>query len=192
MHMLCKVVGVVKVNETLFVCLNNIGRKQHSSCKVTAYLACHIVTLNAVYGRILVGVFLLYFLVVALNEREDSVIGRVSLTNKRTVVAVSYIAACKLKRTLSHKLVLNHILNFLYGNRPFHFVAFIFNVFCDVDNLLISQETCFGRVVCLLYGIDDFLNVKIFFRAVSFNNFHNFPSFSIAFSRFIIAGLIIQ
>ena len=43
-----------EVNNTFLISLNNISRQKHSSCKVTADLTGHIVTLNAVDGRVLI------------------------------------------------------------------------------------------------------------------------------------------
>ncbi len=68
-HMLSKVVCIVKVNNALLVSLDNIRRQKHSLCKVTAYLACHIITLNAVYGRIFIRIFLFNLFIVAFNKR---------------------------------------------------------------------------------------------------------------------------
>ena len=76
-HVLCEIIGVMKVDYALVVSIHYIRRKQYPVCDITADLACHVVTLNAVYSRVLVGVFLLYLFVVALYQREYLVIGRV-------------------------------------------------------------------------------------------------------------------
>ena len=44
----------------LLMSLHYILRKQETACDILAHLTCHVVTLHAVYSRILVGVFLLY------------------------------------------------------------------------------------------------------------------------------------
>ena len=44
---------------------------------ILAHLTCHVVTLHAVYSRILVGVFLLYLLVIALKKAKNLLVRRV-------------------------------------------------------------------------------------------------------------------
>ena len=171
--MLCKIVRIVEVNNTFLISLNNISRQKHSSCKVTTDLTGHIVTLNAVDGRVLIWIFLLYFLVIALDKRKNSVIGSICLTNKRTIVAVTHISSCKLKRTLCHELILNHILNFFNGHCSPDFVALIFNIVGNILNLFVCKELVFPRTVCFFNGINNFFNVEIFFWAVTLNNSHN-------------------
>ena len=143
-HMLSKIVGVVEVDNSLLVSLYDVGRKQHSPCEVAAYLACHIVALNAVNGGVFVGIFLLNLLVVALDKRENTVVGGISLADERAVVAVSYVPSGKLERALCHKLILYHILNFLYGYGALYFVALVLNVVRDVEDLLLGQKRAVG------------------------------------------------
>ena len=54
MHMLGKIIGVVKMNYSLFVSLDYIVVKQKPFCNILAYLACHIIALNAVYSGVLI------------------------------------------------------------------------------------------------------------------------------------------
>ena len=67
-HMLSKIVSIVEMDKTSFVSINNIGLLKNTLGNILTNLTCHIVTLNAVYGRILVRVFLLNFLVIALDK----------------------------------------------------------------------------------------------------------------------------
>ena len=175
-HMLGKIVGIVEVDYALLIGLDNVGREQHSLCKVAAHLACHVVALNAVDSGVLVGIFLLNLLVVALDQREDAVIGGVRLADKRAVVAVSYIPSGKLERALCHKLILDHILDLLYRYRALHLVALVLDIVGDIKDLLLGQKRCVRRIVRLSYGVDYLFNVKIFFRAVTLYDFHICPS----------------
>ena len=68
MHMLCKIISVVEMYDSLLVSLHNIIIKQKSLGDILADLACHIVSLYAVHGRVLIGVFLLYFLVITFDK----------------------------------------------------------------------------------------------------------------------------
>ena len=66
--MLCKIVCVMEMDKSLFMCLHNIFRKQETLRDVLADLTGHIITLYAVDRRILVGILLLDFLVVTLEK----------------------------------------------------------------------------------------------------------------------------
>ena len=174
-HMLSEVVGVVEVDQTLLISLDDIGREKHSSCQVAADLARHIVALNAVDGGILVGILLLNLLVVALDQRENAVVGGVRLADERTVVAVAYVASCELKRALGHELILNHVLDLLNGNRALDLVALVLHVVCYVGDLLLGEERTVGGIVRLANGVDDFFDVERLFGAVTLDNFHELP-----------------
>ena len=114
MHMLCEIIGIVEMYQAFLISFNNISRKKNTSCNILADLACHIVTLNAVYNGVLVGIFLNYLFIVAFKKSKNAVIGSVCLTDKGTVVTVFYITSCNLKCTLGHDLVFDHILYFFY------------------------------------------------------------------------------
>ena len=75
--MLCKVIGIMKVDKPFLMCLHNVRWKQKSSCQILADLTGPIVALNAVDGRVFIGVFLLDFLIVALDEGQNAVVGGV-------------------------------------------------------------------------------------------------------------------
>ena len=67
-HMLCIVIGIMEMNDPLFVSLYNILREEHPLGQVTAHLSRHIISLYTVDSRIFIGIFLLYILIVALDE----------------------------------------------------------------------------------------------------------------------------
>jgi hypothetical protein len=138
-HMLGKIVGVVEMDNALLVGLNNILRQQDALCNVLADLACHVVALDAVHGGVLVGVFLLYFLVVALNEGEYLVIRGVGLTDKRAGVAVFDVALCHGKCALFHDAVFDQLLNFLNGQRSLNAEADALNRPGDVHNIILGE-----------------------------------------------------
>ncbi len=58
-------------------CAFTISGEQHTHRQILADLTGHIVALDAVDGGVLVGVLLLDFLVVALDEGENLVVRRV-------------------------------------------------------------------------------------------------------------------
>ena len=66
--MLCKIICVMEMYKPLLMRIYNIWREKESLCNILAYLASHIISLNTVYSRILVGILLLYFLIIALQK----------------------------------------------------------------------------------------------------------------------------
>ena len=154
-HMLSKIIRIMEVDYALLVSFYNILREQQSLCKVTADLACHIVTLNAVDCRVLVGVFLLDLLIAALDKGKYLIVGSVGFTDKGTGIAISYISSCQLKSSLCHKLIFHHILDLLHGYGSVHLIALIFNVIGNVLYFLCGNSSLFARLVSLCNGSGD-------------------------------------
>ena len=67
-HMLCKIVRIMEMDNTLFMGFHNICRQQKSFCNIFADFPRHIIPLYAVHRGILIGVFLFYFFVAALEQ----------------------------------------------------------------------------------------------------------------------------
>ena len=79
MHVLGKVVRIVEVNQALVVSIHDLLGQQYALRQVLGNLAGHVVALNGVDGRVLVRVLLLDLFVVAFDQRQDLVVGRVLL-----------------------------------------------------------------------------------------------------------------
>ena len=171
-HVLGKVIGIMEVDQALLVSLDDVGRKQDPAGQVAADLACHVVALYAVDGRILVGILLLDLLVIALDQREDAVVGGVRFTHQRTVVAVADIASGKFKGALRHELILDHILDLFNGNRALHLVAAVLHVVGDIRDLFFRQKRTVRGIVRLADGVNDFFNVEVLLGPVAFNDLH--------------------
>ena len=88
-HMLGKVIRIMEVDNTGIMSIHDVLGQQNTAGDVLGHLACHIVTLHGVDGGVLVGVLLLDFLVVALDEAENPVVRGVGLTQQAAGVAVS-------------------------------------------------------------------------------------------------------
>ena len=138
-HVLCKVIGIVEVDKTLIVSSNNILWKELALNEVLRNLTCHVVTLNRNNGRVLVGVLLLDFLVVALNQRQNLVIGGVLVTLLVLNVAVNDVLTSNLKAVKSHELILDKVLDLLDGDGVSSLLALIGNVEGSKLNLTLSQ-----------------------------------------------------
>ena len=117
-HVLRKIIRIVEMNEACFVSCYNIFIKKKSLGDILTYLTCHIVTLNAVDGGILIGILLLNLFVVALDEGQDLLVGRIGLTYELSLITISDIRSCDGKSPLVHDLVLDHILDLFHGKRP--------------------------------------------------------------------------
>ena len=138
-HVLCKVIGIVEVDKTLVVSSNNILWKELTLNEVLRNLTSHVVTLNRNNGRVLVGVLLLDFLVVALNQRQNLVIGGVLVTLLVLDVAVNDVLTSNLKAVKSHELILDKVLDLLDGDGVSSLLALIGNVEGSKLNLTLSQ-----------------------------------------------------
>ena len=179
------------MDNALLVGFNDIGRQEQTVRDITADLACHIVTLDAVYNRVLVGIFLHNFLVVAFEKGEYAVVRGVCLTDERTGVTVSYIAARNVECALCHDLTLDHILNFLDRNGSSHLAALIFDIVGNVCDLTLCKLVLIARVVSLCDSVNDLIDVKNLFRSVSFDDLHFWSSLFLTFS-FFLAELFIS
>ena len=138
-HVLCKVIGIVEVDKTLVVSSNNILWKELTLNEVLRNLTSHVVTLNRNNGRVLVGVLLLDFLVVALNQRQNLVIGGVLVTLLVLEVTVNDVLTSNLKAVKSHELILDKVLDLLDGDGVSSLLALIGNVEGSKLNLTLSQ-----------------------------------------------------
>ncbi len=111
-HMLSIIIRVVEMNNTLVVSFHYILRKQYTVSDVARHLTCHIVTLSRINYGILIRVFLLCLFVIALYKRKNFVIRCIRLSDKISGVSVCYISLSNFKSTVSHNLMLDHVLHF--------------------------------------------------------------------------------
>ena len=177
-HMLGKIVRVVEVDNARLVCLDDVLRQQDAARDVLGNLACHVVALYGVDGRVLICVLLLDFLVVRLNQAEDTVIRGVGFANERTGIAVGDIALCDLKRAVRHDLILDEILNLLDGQAAVHLLTLDLHALGDALDLQRRHAfALLGHVVGLTDRSFDFFNVKNGLCAISLNDFHSFSPF---------------
>ena len=161
-HMLCKIVCIVEMDQPLLVCLYDILRKQQPSCQILAYLSCHIITLHTVDDRILIGILLQNLFIITFDQRQDPVICCIAFSYKRTGIAVLYITSRHIEGTLCHDLIFYHILHFLYGNSSVHLAAFEINIIRDLLDLLLCELFPDRRLVRLGNCSYNFPDVKVY------------------------------
>ena len=172
-HVLGVVVGIVKVDDALLMRLDDLRGEQHTHGQILADLAGHIVTLYAVDGRVLVGVLLLDFLVVALDEGENLVVRRVVGALEALHVAIGDVPAGNLIRTGGHDGVLDDVLDLLDVHRVAAGIADLLHMIADLDDLLLRQALGIGYdLVSLRDGRNNFGNVKDSLAAVALDDLH--------------------
>ena len=119
-HVLGKIVAVVEVDDAVPVGLHNVLREEHPLGDVPGDLPCHVVALGRVDHRIFIGILLLGFLVAALDEREDLLVGGVAPADQGADVTVGNIVLGHLKSAVGHDLDLHLILDLLHRGGTVH------------------------------------------------------------------------
>ena len=122
-HMLGVVVRIVEVDNTRVVGIHNILGEQDPAGNILGNLTCHVVPLDCINGGVLVGVFLLDFLVVALDQAQDPVVGGVGLTEQAPGVAVGDVGLGDLKSTVRHDSLFYQILDLFHRGTATHFLT---------------------------------------------------------------------
>ena len=130
-HMLGIIVGVMEMNDALPMGVHDLLRQQDPLRDVPAYLTSHVVPLGGIDHRVLVGVFLLGFLVAALDQGKDLLVGGVGAAHQRTGVTVGHIVLGDLVSAVSHDLVFHQILYFLHRGGAVHLQAGKLHAFRD-------------------------------------------------------------
>ena len=172
-HVLGIIVRVVEVDDALLVRLDDVLGQEDAVGQVAADLARHVVALRGVDDGVLVAVFLLGFLVVALDEGEDLVVRRVALAHERAGVAVGDVALCDLERTVRHDLMLDEVLDLFDRGRAAQTLTGQLHALGDALDLNGRHARvllCGG--VCLGDGGDDLDDIKFDLRAVSLDDPH--------------------
>ena len=67
-HMLCKIICIMEVDDSFFMRFCNVMRKQETCSDVFADFSCHIVSLYTVDYWIFIGVFLLDFFIFKIQQ----------------------------------------------------------------------------------------------------------------------------
>ena len=174
MHVLCKIVGVMEVDNALLMRTDYFVRKKESSRQVAADFSGHIIALYTVDSRILVGVLLLHFLIAALDQAEDLVIRRIGLAYKRMLIAIGDILSRHLVASGTHDAVLDHVLDLLDIGCAGETLAVILNFALNVLDLAGAQPHLLGDfLIRSLYRGGDLATVENHFLTASLNNLHN-------------------
>ena len=176
-HMLGVIVSIMEMNDAILMCLYNLGRQQHTHGQVLADLAGHIIALNAVDGRVFIGVFLLDFLIVALDEGQNAVVGGVMGTAQALHIAVGDIFAGHLIRFGLHDGVFHQILDLLHVHGVVAALAFLRHIVGNGRDLFLGQALVGGNnVVGFGHRCNNFGYIENGLTAVALDDLHELLS----------------
>ncbi len=117
MHPLRVVVHVVEMQDAGVVRLHDLFRQQETLRHILRDRTRHVVALDGVDRRVLVGVLLLRLLVRAVDEREDLAVRRVVLALEGLNETICNVFLCHRVRTRLLDLRLHQILDLLHAQR---------------------------------------------------------------------------
>ena len=58
MFSLCKIIGIMEMDNSLFMCSYDLLRKKYTAGKILTYFSSHVITLGRIDHRVLIGIFL--------------------------------------------------------------------------------------------------------------------------------------
>ena len=160
----------MKMDHALFMCLNDLLRKQNTLGQILGYLTGDQVSLRGSNICIFVGVFLHYILIAVFDQTHDRVIGSIGTANHFSGVTVNDILFGQLILTLCHELLLDHIMDILD-----HEVlrSLIFNTGNNgINSILRYLLIAVYLHICLLDRQYDLVSVIIYNSAIPFCYFH--------------------
>ena len=163
-----EIVGVMEMDDALFVCFHDLLREQQAAGEVFRYFAGHVVTLCGIDDRVLIRVFLLHFFIAEVDEGEDPVIGGIALSGDLAFVAVADVLLRHLVAAHFHDARFDHVLN------VFHIAGmrirrdFLGDVVSDgLDLEAAHLMDAFDFLIGFANGIHDLGNIKSNFLSIS-------------------------
>ena len=155
------VIGIVEMDDSLFVGLYDVGGKEDAAGQILGDLAGHIVALCGIDDGILVGVLLLDFLVDLLDQGKDAVVGRIGLAGELAAETVADIFLSHFIAAHLHDAGLDHILDILDVDSMRGLLDFLGDLLRDSDDLiLVELVDGLNLLVGLADRIDDLGDVK--------------------------------
>ena len=174
-HVLRVVVHVVEVDDAFLVRLDDVCREKKARRDVLRDLARHVVALHGVDSRVLIGVLLLHVLVVALDQRQHLVVGRVGFTLEFLLVAVDDVALRNLPRAKLHQLRLDDVLNLLDVHRTIASRAHARDLLRDeLDTTFRKRILIVNGLRCLANCVLDLRDVERHFLSAALGDLHLF------------------
>ena len=117
-----KIIGVMKVDNSLFMSFYNIFRKKYTPGQVFADFSSHIISLGRVDHRVFVRILLLHFFVHMVNQSQNPVVSGIALAGKLALITVAHILLRNFIAAHLHNSGLYHILNIFHIDSMCHTV----------------------------------------------------------------------
>ena len=185
-----EIVGVVEMDDAFFMGLHDFLRQQQSLGEILGHFAGHVVTLGGIDDRILIGIFLLHFLIGQVDEGQNAVVGGIALAGNLPLVAVTHILLGHFIAPHFHDARFHHVLDILHVHRMGVGSNLPGNVIrhgADLEFIHLVDGLHF--LIRLANGVDDFGNIKRHFLPVTLydvrfdvNNVHMIPVFHVRHS----------
>ena len=120
--------------------------------------------------------FLLDFLVLALDQAEDALVGGVGLALQALHITVGDIMAGYIVGLNVHQLVLHHVLDLFHAHGTVQRLALLRDIVGDGQDLLLGQAALAAdRIAGLGDRSDDLGDIKWNFRTVALDDLHSVP-----------------
>ena len=165
------IIGIVEVDDTLFVGFHDVGGQKDTAGQILGDLTGHIIALRGINDRVLVGILLLDFLIDLLDQGKDPVVGRIGLSGKLAAETIADIFLRNFVAPHLHDAGLDHILDILDVHRVRGLLHLLGNLLGDRDDLILIE--LMDRVhlfVGLADRIDDLGEIKSDLLTVSLDN----------------------
>ena len=176
-HVLGKVVGIVEVDQTLLMGLDDLRVQQQTGGQIFGDLTGHIVALHAVHGGVLIGVLLLDLFILALDQAQNALIGGVGLTLQALDIAVGDIVTGNVVGFDVHELVLHHILNLFHTDGTVQCLTLVSHICRDLGDLILGQTALAAdRIAGLGNSGNDLGDIKGDLCTVAFDDLHRLSS----------------
>ena len=174
------VIRIMEMNDSFLVSLHDILRKKDTLGQVLGDLTCHIITLRGIDDRILVGVLLLHFLILLIDQRQNSVVGRIRLAGDLSLIAIADILLRNLVAAHLHDAGFHHVLNVLHIHRVRGVLYLLRNIVCHgIDLIIVHLIDAADLRIRLPDGVDNLRNIEVNLLPVPLYDidFHRYVSF---------------
>ncbi len=181
-HRLGEIIRIMEVDDAFLMCIDDIRRQQETAGNILGYFTSHIVTLGRIHSRILIGILLLGFLVIAADQRKNLLIRRICLAYQSSLIPIGNIILGYGIGTLMHDLRFHHVLDLFHADTAVQCFALIHNRINNCVNgagrhliLRIGCTVCLGNSDFNLIGSEqDFFaasldDVHIFLQTARMN-----------------------
>ena len=158
---LCKIIRIMEMNDSLLMRFHDLLRQKHTSGQILADLSGHVIPLRRVDHRIFIGIFLIYFFIDVLDQRQDPVVCGIGLSGQFSFITIPHIFLRHLVASHLHDAGFHQILDVLHIHRVsglhHHFSNLLGN---RHDLIFVHLMDPVHLCICFCDRIDDLGNIK--------------------------------